>query len=176
MKNEIVREVFSLPQMDVVKASYKTSVYYIAGSSDISDYVYTIKTTYDVDEATAVKHGLAMYLREHPQQKQLAVPKFDLLILNDNQTDYKYVVGVISDLFRKDDAMELAHDIHDYGNAVVGTYPFELAHTFACMVETYNKQTGNNLQTDIVESSNRSQMDSMELLEKLIRRDHPEDM
>lgn len=175
MKNEIVREVFSLPQMDVVKASYKTSVYYIAGAVDISDYVYTIKTTYDVDEETAVKHGLAMYLREHPQN-QLKVPQFDLLILNDNKTSYEYVVGVISDLFRKDDAMELAYEIHDYGSVVVGTYPFELAHTFACMVETYNKQTGNDLQTDIVQSSDRSQMDSLAILEKLIRRDHPEDI
>lgn len=179
MKNEIAREVFSLPEMDVVKASYKNSVYYIAGSIDITEYVSTVKNyNSEFDEKTAIKYGLAKYLRDNPQNKGINVPLFDVVLLKDNVTTYDYMVGIMSDIFRKDDAMELAYQVTDYGSAVVGTYPFELAHTFSCMVETANRQCEENLMTDIVPStkSTVSQMDSLEVLERLIRRDHPGDM
>ena len=51
----IVSEVFNLPNnIDVIKASYKNSVYYIAGSNDITDYVSKIKESFDIDEVDAI--------------------------------------------------------------------------------------------------------------------------
>ena len=177
MKN-IVREVFSLPAMDVVKASYKNSVYYIAGSSDITDYVATIKSAFDVSEIDAIKHGLNAFLKEHPSTAILSVPTFNLVILNDARTPVEYVVGIVNDIFRKD--IEESHDIANYihysGSYVIGTYTYEIAHTFACMVETANMQMDQELEVDIIPVLKANSMDSFEVLETLIRRDFPGDI
>ena len=174
----IVREVFSLPAMDVVKASYKDSVYYIAGSSDITEYVSIIKSSFKVDEVEAIKHGLAAYLRDHPASNQLQVKQFNLYILDNPTTSKDYVINIVTDLFRTsyEEAVGIAERIHYNGSCVVGTYNFELAHTFACMIETANMQTGEELETDIIEVSNSSSMDSLQVLETLIRRDFPNDL
>ncbi|AQW88842.1 putative ATP-dependent Clp protease adapter protein [Erwinia phage pEa_SNUABM_50] len=173
MKN-IEREVFSLPNMEVVKASYKNSVYYIAGSNDITEYVKIIKATQDMDDLDAITYGLDLYLRDHPENSQLAVPLFDVVLLNDSSTSFDYVIHIVNDLFRKDvnEAYDIANLIHTNGFCEVGTYPYELAHTFACMVETANMQTKQQLQTDIVPSH----VDPLAVIEQLIRRDHPDDI
>ncbi|SOK58592.1 hypothetical protein [Yersinia phage fHe-Yen9-04] len=175
MKN-IERKVFSLPNIEVVKASYKNSVYYIAGSNDITEYVKIIKATQDLDDLDAITYGLTLYLRDHPENSQLAVPLFDVVLLNDSKTSFDYVIHIVNDLFRKDitESHQIADLIHYDGAATVGTYPYELAHTFACMVETANTQTHQELQTDIVPSA--KVVDPLSLIEQLIRRDHPEDI
>lgn len=177
MKN-IVREVFSLPAMDVVKASYKNSVYYIAGSSDITDYVSTIKDSFEINEIDAIKHGLNQFLKDHPKNNVLDVPMFNLVIIDSPQTSTDYIVHLVNDIFRKDieKSHEIADSIHYNGSAVVGTYTYEIAHTFACMVETANMQMEQELETDIVPVYKSNSMDSLEVLEKLIRRDFPEDI
>jgi ATP-dependent Clp protease adaptor protein ClpS len=174
----IVREVFSLPAMDVVKASYKNSVYYIAGDSDITEYVSVVKSSFAVDEVEAIKHGLAAFLRDHPKNSQLAVPMYNLIFLDNQTTSKDFVVQVICDLFRKtfEEASELADLIHYNGACLVGTFTYEIAHTFACMVETVNLQVGEVLETDIIEANNYDSMDSLEVLERLIRRDFPGDI
>ncbi|AFC21764.1 ATP-dependent protease [Cronobacter phage vB_CsaM_GAP32] len=177
MKN-IVREVFSLPAMDVVKASYKDSVYYIAGSSDITEYVSTIKDSFDINEIEAIKHGLNAFLKEHPINKVLNVPKYNLALINTASTSDDYVLNIVTDIFRKD--IEEAHNIVDTikyeGLCVVGTYTYEIAHTFACMVETANMQMQQDMETDIIPVYKSNSMDSLEVIEQLIRRDHPEDL
>lgn len=179
MKN-IVREVFSLPAMDVVKASYKNSVYYIAGSSDITEYVSTIKSSFDVSEVDAIKHGLNAFLKEHPMKNTLSVPKFNLVILNNYSWTDEFIISVLQDLFRKDDdeAQDIASSIYYNGSCSVGTYTYELAHTFACMIETINVQMNSSIETDIVPATNykSESMDSLEVIENLIRRDFPGDI
>lgn len=177
MKN-IVREVFSLPAMDVVKASYKNSVYYIAGSSDITDYVSTIKNSFDINELEAIKHGLNAFLKDNPKNNVLDVPMFNLVVLDSSKTSTDYVIHVLNDIFRKDidKAYEIADSIRYDGSAVVGTYTYEIAHTFACMVETANLQMEQELETDIIPVYKSNSMDSLEVLENLIRRDFPEDI
>lgn len=174
----IVREVFSLPAMDVVKASYKNSVYYIAGDSDITEYVSVVKSSFAIDEIEAIKHGLDAFLRDHPKNNQLSVPMYNLVFLDNSKTSKNLVVEVIGDLFRKsfDEANEMADLIHYNGSCVVGTYTYELAHTFSCMVETINEYMGSEIETDIIESFNTNSMDSLEVLERLIRRDFPGDI
>ena len=177
MKN-IVREVFSLPAMDVVKASYKDSVYYIAGSSDITDYVSTIKNSFDINEFDAIKHGLNAFLKEHPAVETLDVPKYELVLLNNYKVPDDYLINLVSDIFRQsiEEAYATLDKVHYEGSAVVGTYTYELAHTFACMVETANEQVGHVIPTDIVPVYKSNSMDSLEVLEQLIRRDFPEDI
>lgn len=177
MKN-IVREVFSLPAMDVVKASYKNSVYYIAGSSDITEYVSTIKNSFDINELEAIKHGLNAFLKDNPKNNTLAVPMFNVVIIDSPKTSTDYIINIVNDIFRKDidQAHEIVDTIHYHGSAVVGTYTYEIAHTFACMVETANMQMEQELETDIIPVYTSNSMDSLEVLEKLIRRDFPEDI
>lgn len=174
----IVREVFSLPAMDVVKASYKNSVYYIAGDSDITEYVSIVKSSFSIDEVDAIKHGLDAFLRDNPKDNHLAVPLYNLVILNNQKTSKDFVAQVIGDLFRKTftEATQMADIVHYNGSCVVGTYTYELAHTFACMIETINEQIGEELETDIIETFNSSRMSSLEVLERLIRRDFPGDI
>lgn len=174
----IVREVFSLPAMDVVKASYKDSVYYIAGDSDITEYVSLVKSSFAIDEIEAIKHGLDAFLRDHPKNNHLAVPMYNLIILDNPKSSKDFVAQVIGDLFRKtfEEATEMADLVHYNGACIVGTYTYELAHTFACMVETINEQMGEQLETDIIETYNASSMNSLEVLERLIRRDFPGDI
>lgn len=177
MKN-IVREVFSLPAMDVVKASYKNSVYYIAGSSDITDYVSKIKESFEITELEAIKFGLNAFLKDNPSNAVLAVPQFNLVLHYSPKTSIDYLVNIINDIFRKDivKSHDLADNIRYDGSAVVGTYTYEIAHTFACMVETANTQMDQVLDTDIVPVFKSNSMDSLEVLEQLIRRDFPGDI
>jgi ATP-dependent Clp protease adapter protein ClpS len=164
--------------MDVVKASYKDSVYYIAGDSDITDYVSLVKSSFAIDEIEAIKHGLDAFLRDHPKNNQLAVPQYNLVFLYNPKTSQDFMTQVIGDLFRKtfEEATELTELVNYNGLCVVGTYTYELAHTFSCMVETINEQMGEELSTDIVETFNTNSMDSLEVLERLIRRDFPGDI
>lgn len=177
MKN-IVREVFSLPAMDVVKASYKNSVYYIAGSSDITDYVSKIKESFEITELDAIKFGLNAFLKDNPSNSILAVPQFNLVIRDNAKTSDDYLVHLIQDIFRKDisKCYDIVDDIKSNGSAVIATYTYEIAHTFACMVETANEQMDQELETDIIPVYNSNSMDSFEILEQLIRRDFPGDI
>lgn len=178
----IEQEVISLPKMDVVKASYKDSVYYIAGAYDITDYVKQSQreiNTSDID-ARAVQLGLERYLSEHPELNVLKVNKYDVLILDNPETTHDYVIHILNDIFHADitKSYELADQVHTHGFCNVGTFPsYELAHTFSCMVETMNDQIGENLKVDIVpHSQSTTRTAALEVLETLIRRDHPEDL
>lgn len=175
MKN-IEHEVFSLQNMNVVKASYKNSVYYVAGANDITEYVELAKTIQNVDGVEAINYGLDLYLREHQGDSKLAVQQFDVVILNNSHTSHDYVVHLLTDIFNKsvEEAVDITDLVHYNGSGVAGTYPYELAHTFACMIETANTHTNQNLQTDIVPS--RSSTQALSVVEKLIQRDHPGEM
>jgi ATP-dependent Clp protease adapter protein ClpS len=173
----IVREVFSLFGTDVVKASYKNSVYYIVGTNDITDYVSKIKDSFDLEELDAIKYGFDAFLKDNPVST-LKVPQFELVILDNATTSASYVEQIVADIFRKDyeETHNIVNAIHHEGSAVVAKGTMELMHTFSCMVETANVATGNELETDMIEIYESESMDSMELLENLIRRDFPGDI
>lgn len=173
----IVREVFSLMGTDVVKASYKNSVYYIAGANDITAYVAKIKNAFEVDELEAIQYGFDAFLKDNPAST-LKVPQYNLELLDSPTVPKEYVEELVMDIFRKtfEEAHDIVNSIHYEGSAVVAKGPFEIMHTFSCMVETVNMQFGQDLQTDLVEVLESDAMDSLEVLEQLIRRDFPGDI
>lgn len=179
MKNNFEHTFFSFPSVDVMKASYKDSVYYIAGTNDITEYVMNEKNSYkQFDELSAIENGLKRYFDEHPEYSVLKVPQYELIILNDSVSSFDYVMEILTDLFRKSEseASLIAKFIDENGFYPILVSSFELAHTYQCMIETTNTQTNNNLQTDVLPIHTSSRDDSFELLEKLIRRDHPTDI
>ncbi len=59
------------------------------------------------------------------------VPKFHVVMYNDDVTTFAFVISVLIDIFEKDEntAISLAYGIHNNGSAVVGLYSKEVAET-----------------------------------------------
>ena len=69
----------------------------------------------------AVKQKTAVELR-YP-------PRFDVIIFNDDYTPVEFVIKLLVEIFNKnvDTAKELTMTIHEHGQAVAGTYNYEIA-------------------------------------------------
>ena len=70
MKHTIEQQVFSLQQFSVVKATYKDSVYYLAGSYNITPYVTKLQSEHSKVDNKVLNAGLELFLKEHPEYKQ----------------------------------------------------------------------------------------------------------
>lgn len=57
--------------------------------------------------------------------------QFNVVMHNDDFTTMDFVVGVLVDIFHKDDvtAQALMMNVHKNGHAVVGKYPYDIAVT-----------------------------------------------
>ena len=60
-------------------------------------------------------------------------PMYDVIILNDDYTTMDFVVMILETIFNKnqDEAMQLMLHIHENGEAVVGTYIYDIAQSKA---------------------------------------------
>ena len=69
----------------------------------------------------AVKQKTAVELR-YP-------PRYDVIIFNDEYTPVEFVIKLLVEIFNKsvDTAKELTITVHEHGQAVAGTYNFEIA-------------------------------------------------
>ena len=69
----------------------------------------------------AVKQKTAVELR-YP-------PRYDVIIFNDDYTQVEFVIKLLVEIFNKnvDTAKELTMTVHEHGQAVAGTYNFEIA-------------------------------------------------
>lgn len=69
----------------------------------------------------AVKQKTAVELR-YP-------PRYDVIIFNDDYTPVEFVIKLLVEIFNKnvDTAKELTMTVHEHGQAVAGTYNFEIA-------------------------------------------------
>lgn len=170
MKNiEIKKEVFSLKQMDVTRAYYKDSEYFIAGGFDITDYV---NKSHSSDIKSKIQEGLDSFFLENPNPASLK--KYNLYLLKDSTTPFGYICSILADVFRKSDAeaYEMTDHLVENGSVLVSTFDsFEFARTFASMIEVYNEEYDKNLVAEVKEVK---ELD-MVVLERLINRDHPED-
>lgn len=56
-------------------------------------------------------------------------PRYDVLIFNDDYTPVEFVIKMLVEIFNKnvDTAKELTMTIHEHGQAVAGTYNYEIA-------------------------------------------------
>ena len=69
----------------------------------------------------AVKQKTAVELR-YP-------PRYDVIIFNDDYTPVEFLIKLLVEIFNKnvDTAKELTMTVHEHGQAVAGTYNFEIA-------------------------------------------------
>jgi ATP-dependent Clp protease adaptor protein ClpS len=56
-------------------------------------------------------------------------PMFKVIYLNDNQTSMEFVIETLIDFFNynNETALQITHDIHEAGSAVVAVLPYEVA-------------------------------------------------
>lgn len=178
MKNDIQQEMFALHPFDVVKASYKDSVYYIAGAYDISEFVSPKINDYNAKEE--LQSALNRYLKKHPEHNVLNVPKFDVILLDDAYTSIQFVQMYCSDVLHFSDkrCREVVQALNTVGFYQIGTYSDEMAMTLGHLLEEANVQLSQNLGWDKIEcdSTEEQYNASMQVLESLIRRDYPADL
>ena len=88
----------------------------------------------------AVKQKTAVELR-YP-------PRFDVIIFNDDYTPVEFVIKLLVEIFNKnvDTAKELTMTIHDHGQAVAGTYNFEIAEQKTTEALATSRASGHPLQ------------------------------
>jgi ATP-dependent Clp protease adapter protein ClpS len=180
MNNFVEQEVFQLHPFGVVKASYKDSVYYIAGAYDITDHVKSIQNVHaDVDKKV-LQRALNAFLKQNPNCNILDVPKFDFILLDDPKTTERFVYMYCTDVLRFDveRCEEVVKALNTQGYYKVGTYTDEFAMTLGHLLEAGNEQLKQNLKWDKIEhqDSEKDAAAAMLTLEKLIRRDYPADI
>ena len=181
MKHTIEQQVFSLQQFSVVKASYKNSVYYVAGFNDITDYVLKLQPEHSKVDNKVLSKSLALFLSEHPEKNKLAVPMFDFILLDDPQTSAEYVECVCSEVFHmsSDECLDVIHALNSKSAAYhVGTFTDEMCITFSAMIDNGNEQLRQNLKYDKipVQGNGKDYDAALEALETLIRGDYPDDI
>lgn len=180
MNNFVEQEMFSLHPFSVVKASYKDSVYYIAGSYDITRYVKVYQNDHSKVDKKVLQVALDSYLRDYPECNLLDVPKFDFVLLDDPTTSAQFVYMYCTDVLRFSESR--CEDVIDALNTVgyykVGTYTDEMAMTYGHLLEAGNEQLKQNLKWDKMEhlDSEKDAAAAMSTLENLIRRDYPADL
>ena len=180
--NQIYQKVFSVCSYNVIQAAYKNSVYYLAGSNDITDYVKRIESDHSKVNETIIEKGLKRFLNDHPELNVLNVPMFDFYLLDDPTTSAQFVSLVCKDVFHYNEKQceEVINALNTVGEYRIGTYTDEMCITFACMVQNGNIQLKQNLGFDKIKVShpnsdlNQNQAAILKL-ESLIRRDFPED-
>lgn len=180
MKELVNQQVFSLKQFSVVKASYKDSVYYLAGGNDITRYVKNLQSDHNKVDNSVLLSGLNNFLEEHPEKNKLQVPMYDFVLLDDDKTSAQFVAMLCYELFNMTEEQALAViDACNSTNSMfrVGTYTDEMCITFSAMIDEANAQLKQYLKYDKIPVQNDRQYDAaLETLENLIRQDYPEDM
>ena len=76
-------------------------------------------------------------------KQNLEIPKrFEVILLNDDYTTMEFVVEVLRRFFYKEfhDAETIMHKIHIDGEAVCGTYSYDVAQTKVTQVIDYSRQ------------------------------------
>ena len=76
-------------------------------------------------------------------KKKLITPnRFDVILLNDDYTKMEFVVEVLRQFFHKEFqvAEAIMLKIHIYGEAVCGTYSYDVAQTKVTQVIDYSRQ------------------------------------
>ena len=180
MKDNIEHEVYKVRDFSVLKASYKNSVYYIAGKNDITSYVQRVqKISNSVNIQETLKKSLDLFLREHPEKNVLNVPMYDFVLLDDPKTTANFVNHVCSDIFHYTEKQceDVVNALNSTGVYRIDTFSSEMCDTFGAMIESGNEQINQNLGWDKVPVASTSHYEaSLSTLETLLRRDFPDDI
>lgn len=82
-------------------------------------------------------------------KKKTKMPKrYNVVILNDNQTPFDWVMELLTTIFQHDPqtAEHLTMSIHESGSAVVGNYSYEIAEQKSVEATTASRENGFLLQ------------------------------
>ena len=65
------------------------------------------------------------------RSKEYLIPKFKVILINDDYTTKDFVVLVLKNIFHKNtnDAILIMETVHTNGSAVVGVYTYDIATT-----------------------------------------------
>ena len=82
-------------------------------------------------------------------------PMYDVIIHNDDITTYDFVVMILETIFNKnqDEAMNLTLHIHENGEAIVGTYIYDIAQSKADKATSLARGEGFPLQITVNQKS-----------------------
>lgn len=82
-------------------------------------------------------------------------PMYDVIIHNDDITTYDFVVMILETIFNKnkDEATHLTLHIHENGEAVVGTYIYDIAQSKADKATSLARGEGFPLQITVNQKS-----------------------
>ena len=80
---------------------------------------------------------------------------YDVVIHNDDYTTMDFVVMILETIFNKnhDEAMQLMLFVHEQGEAVAGTYIYDIAHSKADKATALARNEGFPLQLTVVKKS-----------------------
>ncbi len=80
--------------------------------------------------------------------------KYNVIMLNDDQTPMDWVIEILKQVFRHSDASAetLTMNIHNEGSAVIGTYKYEIAEQKTVEAINASRNHGFPLQLKIEES------------------------
>lgn len=69
--------------------------------------------------------------KERTESRVKEPKQYSVIMINDDFTTMEFVVGVLIDIFHKDEltAQALMMNVHKNGQAVVGKYPYDIAST-----------------------------------------------
>jgi ATP-dependent Clp protease adaptor protein ClpS len=103
-------------------------------------------------KSTQLQHG---FLPQAVMPKRKLVPRYNVVLINDDYTPMEFVVEVLQEFFYKDHAtaVQLMMEVHTMGRAVCGTFTLEIAETKACLVQDYAKRHQHPLMCKIEQAS-----------------------
>ena len=97
-----------------------------------------------------------LHVESKTAKQKLKIPnKYEVLLLNDDYTSMDFVVNVLRKFFHKDflAAEAIMLKIHIDGEAVCGTYSFDVAHTKVSQVIEYSRKNDQPLMSVLREIS-----------------------
>ncbi|RAX58455.1 hypothetical protein CCZ01_02950 [Helicobacter monodelphidis] len=85
--------------------------------------------------------------------KECKASRFNVIILNDNETTMIFVVWVLMDIFKKntEEAINLMLQVHRQGFGIAGTYSYEVARAKRELTLQYAQEEGFPLRVEIEE-------------------------
>ena len=85
---------------------------------------------------------MTQVLSKTSKKKLKKLKRFDVILLNDDYTTMEFVVEVLRRFFHKESLMaeEIMLKIHNDGEAVCGTYSYDVAQTKVSQVIDYSRK------------------------------------
>jgi ATP-dependent Clp protease adaptor protein ClpS len=78
-------------------------------------------------------------------------PMFKVIYLNDNQTTMEFVIETLIEFFNynNETALQITHDIHEAGSAIVAVLPYEIAEQKGIEVTVHARSNNYPLQVKL---------------------------